>query len=265
MDRTLLEVRNLHKAFGAVRACDGIDLDVREGELLALIGPNGAGKTTLTKLITGEHQSDEGSIALGGQDITRMKAHKRGLAGIARSYQITSVFPRFTALGNVTLAVQAQQGHSFRFLKRAKFDQTLREPALEILEKVGLGGRDRVVASEMAHGEQRQLEIALALAMKPRLLLLDEPTAGMGREDTAMMVDLIQQLKGTTTIVLIEHDMDTIFALADRIAVLVYGKVLDCGDPEQIRSNKEVRHAYLGADGGDDGRTDVGDDDGEGA
>jgi len=236
-----------------VRACDGIDLDVMEGELLALIGPNGAGKTTLTKLITGEHQSDEGSIVLGGRDITRMKAHKRGLEGIARSYQITSVFPRFTALGNVTLAVQAQQGHSFRFLKRAKFDQTLREPALEILENVGLSDRAGVVASDLAHGEQRQLEIAMALAMKPKLLLLDEPTAGMGVTSSELMVQLIRELKGTTTIVLIEHDMDTIFALADRIAVLVYGQVLDCGDPEQIRSNREVRQAYLGDDGPDNG------------
>jgi branched-chain amino acid transport system ATP-binding protein len=252
VDRPLLEISNLHKAFGAVRACDGIDLEVMEGELLALIGPNGAGKTTLTKLITGEHQSDEGSIVLDGQEITRMRAHDRGLAGVARSYQITSVFPRFSALGNVTLAVQAQQGHSFRFVKRAKFDQTLRQPALEILEKVGLGARTGVVASELAHGEQRQLEIALALAMKPRLLLLDEPTAGMGWESTEKMVQLIRQLKGSTTIVLIEHDMDTIFALADRIAVLVYGQVLDCGEPEQVRKNPEVRQAYLGDDGGDD-------------
>jgi branched-chain amino acid transport system ATP-binding protein len=242
----LLKVKNLHKAFGAVRACDGIDLQVEEGELLALIGPNGAGKTTLTKLITGELQSDEGTINLQDQDITRMSAHKRGLSGIARSYQITSVFPRFTALGNVTLAVQGQQGHSFRFFKRAKLDPSLRDPAMEILDRVGLGGRAHTVASAMAHGELRQLEIALALAMNPKLLLLDEPTAGMGHEETEQMVELIQMLKGTTTIVLIEHDMDTIFALADRIAVLVYGKVLACGDPDEIRRDRAVRQAYLG-------------------
>ncbi len=246
MSEVLLKVENLHKAFGAVRACDGIDLVVEKGELLSLIGPNGAGKTTLTKLLTGELQSDEGLIHLENQDITRMSAHKRGLSGIARSYQITSVFPRFTALGNVTLAVQAQQGHSFRFFKRAKLDTTLRDPALEILERVGLGDRAHTVASEMAHGELRQLEIALALAMNPKLLLLDEPTAGMGHEETERMVELIQLLKGTTTIVLIEHDMDTVFALADRIAVLVYGKVLACGDPDRIRRDPEVRVAYLG-------------------
>jgi len=246
VSEVLLKVENLHKAFGAVRACDGIDLKVEEGELLSLIGPNGAGKTTLTNLLTGELQPDEGLIHLESRDITRMSAYKRGLSGIARSYQITSVFPRFTALGNVTLAVQAQQGHSFRFYKRAKFDPALREPALEILDEVGLGNRAQAVASEMAHGELRQLEIALALAMRPKLLILDEPTAGMGHEDTARMIDLIQQLKGTTTIVLIEHDMDAVFALADRIAVLVYGKVLACGDPDRIRRDPEVRKAYLG-------------------
>jgi len=245
----LLKVNNLHKAFGAVRACDGIDLEVKEGELLGLIGPNGAGKTTLTRLLTGEMKPDEGNIHLKGSDITRMSAHKRGLTGIARSYQITSVFPRFTALGNVTLAVQAQQGHSFRFFKRAKLDPTLREPALGFLDEVGLSDRANTVASEMGHGELRQLEIALALAMRPKLLLLDEPTAGMGHEDTARMVELIRALKGSTTIVLIEHDMDTVFALADRIAVLVYGKVLACGDPDIVRRDREVRSAYLGEEG----------------
>jgi branched-chain amino acid transport system ATP-binding protein len=242
----LLEISNVHKAFGAVRACDGIDLKVEEGELLGLIGPNGAGKTTLTRLLTGEMRPDEGSIQLKGLDITRMSAHKRGLTGIARSYQITSVFPRFTALGNVALAVQAQQGHSFRFFRRAKLDPALREPALKFLDEVGLGDRANTVASEMGHGELRQLEIALALAMRPKLLLLDEPTAGMGHEDTSRMVDLIRALKGSTTIVLIEHDMDTVFALADRIAVLVYGKVLACGAPDLVRRDPEVRSAYLG-------------------
>jgi branched-chain amino acid transport system ATP-binding protein len=235
VNKALLKIENLHKAFGAVRACDGIELEIEEGELLALIGPNGAGKTTLTKLLTGDLQSDEGSIYLENRNITRMSTHKRGLSGIARSYQITSIFPHFTALGNVALAVQAQQGHSFRFLKRAKLDPELRNPALEILDKVGLGGRANTVASEMAHGELRQLEVALALAIHP--------------EDTARMVDLIRLLKGTTTIVLIEHDMDTVFALADRIAVLVYGKVLACGDPGLIRRDPEVRKAYLGEEG----------------
>jgi len=239
-------VENIHKAFGAVRACDGIDLEVKEGELLCLIGPNGAGKTTLTKLLAGELQSDKGLIFLKDRDITKMTAQKRGLSGIARSYQITSVFPRFTALGNVALAVQAQQGHSFRFLKRAKLDSTLRGPALEILDQVGLAGRAHTVASEMAHGELRQLEIALALAMRSKLLILDEPTAGMGHDETEQMVDLIRSLKGSTTILLVEHDMDAVFALADRIAVLVYGKVLTCGDPDQVRRDPEVRRAYLG-------------------
>jgi branched-chain amino acid transport system ATP-binding protein len=242
----LLRIVGLSKAFGGVKACDGVDLTVPQGELLGLIGPNGAGKTTLTNLITGKLKPDLGAIYLDDEEVTTIPAWRRGLMGIARSHQITSIFPRFTALGNVALAVQAQEGHSFRFLKRANRDPALRAPALELLERVGLRDKADAVAAEMGHGELRQLEIAMALAMRPKLLLLDEPTAGMGAEETAKMVELIASLKGSLTIILIEHDMDAVFSLSDRIAVLVYGKVLACATPKEVRLNPEVRTAYLG-------------------
>ena len=242
----LLAVRGLIKRFGGLVATDGIDLDVAEGETLAVIGPNGAGKTTLIGQLSGDLPPDAGSIRFAGVDVTALPAPARSQRGLARSFQITSIFREFTALDNVALAVQAHAGHSFRFWTPAFTERALREPARATLERVGLGARADVVAGTLAHGEQRQLEIAMALATRPRLLLLDEPVAGMGLEETQRMVRLLSTLKRRLTIVLVEHDMDAVFTLADRISVMVYGRIIATGSPEGVRSNAEVRRAYLG-------------------
>ncbi len=246
MAEPLLAVRGLRKRFGGLVATDGVDLDVAEGETLAIIGPNGAGKTTLIGQLSGDLQPDAGTIRFGGGDVTALPASARSHRGLARSFQITSIFREFTALDNVALAVQAHAGHSFRFWRAARAEAALQEPARAILEQVGLGARADVLAGTLAHGEQRQLEIAMALATRPRLLLLDEPVAGMGLEESQRMVRLLRALRGRHTIVLVEHDMDVVWALADRISVLVYGRVIATGAPEAIRLNAEVRRAYLG-------------------
>jgi branched-chain amino acid transport system ATP-binding protein len=242
----MLEVRGLTKAFGALRACDGIDFDVREGETHAVIGPNGAGKTTFISQLAGNLRPDAGTVRFAGDDITTLPAPKRARLGLARSFQITSVYPEFSALDNVALAVQAHSGHSFRFWRKAQGDSRLTEPARRVLDQVGLRERSQVLAANLAHGEQRQLEVAMALATNPRLLLLDEPMAGMGIEESQRMIALLSKLKQTKTIILVEHDMDAVFRLADRISVLVYGRVIATGAPEAIKSNLEVRKAYLG-------------------
>jgi branched-chain amino acid transport system ATP-binding protein len=244
----LLEVRGLTKNFGALRATDGIDLDVLGGETHAIIGPNGAGKTTLIGQLAGDLRPDAGRIRFAGADITALGAPARSHYGLARSFQITSIFGDFTALANVALAVQAHAGHSFRFWRPARSDPRLREPARQILAEVGLADRAEVLAANLAHGEQRQLEIAMALATRPRLLLLDEPVAGMGTDESRRMIRFLAGLKGRHTIVLVEHDMDAVFTLADRISVLVYGRILATGLPGEIRGNVEVRRAYLGED-----------------
>ena len=244
----MLEVRGLVKSFGALRATDGVDLEVREGETLAIIGPNGAGKTTLIGQLAGMLRPDAGSIRFAGEDVTTLPAAKRARRGLARSFQITSVYRDFTALQNVALAVQAQAGHSFRFWRAAHTDEELLSPSRRILEEVGLASRMNVVAANLSHGEQRQLEVAMALATKPRLLLLDEPMAGMGAEESQRMIALLSTLKQRQTMILVEHDMDAVFRLADRIAVLVYGRVIAADVPERIKQNGEVRRAYLGED-----------------
>ena len=246
MVEPLLAVRGLRKRFGGLVATDGVDVDVAEGETLAIIGPNGAGKTTLIGQLAGDVRPDAGTIRFAGADVTALSAAARSHRGLARSFQITSIFREFSALDNVALAVQAHAGHSFRFWQAARAEASLREPARAILERVGLGGRADIVAGTLAHGEQRQLEIAMALATRPRLLLLDEPVAGMGLDESQRMVELLRALRGHHTIVLVEHDMDVVFALADRISVLVYGRVLATGPPEAIRLDAEVRRAYLG-------------------
>ena len=246
MAETLLKVDGLTKRFGGVIASDDITLDVRTGELHAIIGPNGAGKTTLIGQLAGELGSDSGRIEFDGRDITALPVYERSMLGFGRTFQITSLFPDFTALDNVALAVQAHAGHSFHFWEDARRDAALREPARAALDRVGLSARTGALVANMSHGEHRQLELAMALATRPRLLLLDEPMAGLGPEESARMVNTLRELKRELTILLIEHDMEAVFALADRISVLVYGRVIASGDPESIRANAEVRQAYLG-------------------
>ena len=246
MTQTILEITDLYKSFGGVAAINGVNLSVEEGEAHAIIGPNGAGKTTLIAQLSGEIMPDSGQITLQGQAITRLPMQARCHLGLARSFQITSIFREMTVLENVQLAVQAHQGNSFRFWRPTRTDASLTEPALQTIDAVGLGDRDDVVAANLSHGEQRQLEIAMALATGPRLLLLDEPMAGMGVEDSVRMVEILGGLKSKMTILLVEHDMDAVFALADRITVLVYGQPIATGTPEEIRSNDAVRAAYLG-------------------
>ena len=244
----MLEVRGLTKSFGALRASDGIDFDVRDGETHAVIGPNGAGKTTFISQLAGDLRPDGGRIVFGGEDVTALAAPRRARKGLARSFQITSVYNEFSALDNVALAVQARSGHSFRFWRDARRDAALREPARRLLEEVGLASRADVIAANMSHGEHRQLEVAMALALEPRLLLLDEPMAGMGAEESQRMIGFLTRLKGRYSIVLVEHDMDAVFRLADRISVLVYGRMVATGAPQEIRANPEVRAAYLGGE-----------------
>jgi branched-chain amino acid transport system ATP-binding protein len=245
-ERPLLETEGLTKRFGGVVATDGVSLAVQPGEIHAVIGPNGAGKTTLVAQLAGELAPDRGRIRFAGADITALPVHARSARGLARSFQVTSILRDFSVLDNVALAVQAHAGHSFRLWRDARREAALRDPARAVLGEVGLAARAGVLAADLAHGEQRQLEIAMALATRPRLLLLDEPTAGMGPEESRQMVALLARLKRQRALLLIEHDMDAVFALADRITVLVYGRVIATGAPDEIVASREVREAYLG-------------------
>jgi branched-chain amino acid transport system ATP-binding protein len=242
----LLQVQGLSKRFGGVVASNAIWLEIPRGELHAIIGPNGAGKTTLITQLAGELTPDAGRIQFEERDITALPTDRRSRLGLARSFQITSLFLDFTALDNVALAVQAHAGHSFRFWRNARSEAHLREPARAALARVGLAERADVLVSRLSHGEHRQLEIAMALATAPRMLLLDEPMAGMGPDESARVVKTLRELKGELTILLIEHDMEAVFALADRITVLVYGRIIASGTPAEIRANADVRQAYLG-------------------
>lgn len=246
MSDALLRADGLVKRFGAVTASDALSLEVRPGEIHALIGPNGAGKTTAIAQLSGEMHPDAGAVFFGGRDVTRLGADARARAGLARSFQITSLFRGFTAEDNVAMAIQAHQGHSFHFWGSARRDASLREPARSVLERVGLAGRADILAVNLAHGEQRQLELAMALATDPKLLLLDEPMAGLGHDESLRMVDLLVGLKGKLSILLVEHDMDVVFSLADRITVLVNGRAIASGAPGEIRADAAVREAYLG-------------------
>jgi branched-chain amino acid transport system ATP-binding protein len=249
MDKPILTAQGLTKAYGALKATDALSFEIQPGEIHAIIGPNGAGKTTAIGQLSGELTSDAGTIYFAGQDITRLSVHKRACLGLARSFQITSILLNFTAEDNVAMAVQARDGHSFKFWKSARTDRKLRDPAREVLKEVGLADRAHIVADRLSHGEQRQLELAMALATHPVLLLLDEPMAGMGPASSRKMVDLLQSLKGRLTILMVEHDMNAVFTLADRITVLVYGRAIATDIPEKIHTDPSVRQAYLGENG----------------
>jgi len=242
----LLRLVGLRKAYGALKVTDDVSLEVLPGELHAIIGPNGAGKTTLIHQISGLAAPDDGAIIFDGRDITRLPMHERVRLGLARSFQITSILPGFSALENVALAVQARSGSSFRFFGDAASEEALNKPAQEFLALVGLGDRAHTPAGLLSHGEKRQLEVAVALATGPKLLLLDEPLAGTGKEESERVVATLQRLKRRYTIVLIEHDMEAVFSLADRVSVLVYGRLIATGTPDAVRANAEVRSAYLG-------------------
>ena len=246
MAEPLLRVQNLVRRFGGITATDDLSLEIAKGELHAIIGPNGAGKTTLITQLTGQLQPNSGTIHFGGRDITGLPAYRRSALGLARSFQITSLLKDFTAADNVALAAQAHDGHSFYFWGNARKEKHLREAARAALARVGLEQRADVVVSELSHGEQRELELAVALATKPQLLLLDEPMAGLGVSESARMVELLKELRREVTILLVEHDMEAVFALADRISVLVYGRVIACDVPDAIRVNEDVKRAYLG-------------------
>jgi branched-chain amino acid transport system ATP-binding protein len=242
----MLELRNLTKRFGGVVATDSVTLDVAQGEVHALIGPNGAGKTTLVGQISGSLATDTGKILFETADITAWREHQRVKLGLARSYQITSIFKRFSVLDNLALAVQARSGSSFSFWRPVAAEAALFDEARGIADQVGLSKKVGALASTLAHGEQRALEVGLALATRPRLVLLDEPMAGMGPEESQRMIALISRIRASVTVLLVEHDMDAVFRLADRITVLVNGRVIATGRPEAIRADAEVRRAYLG-------------------
>jgi branched-chain amino acid transport system ATP-binding protein len=246
MSEPLLQVENLAKRFGGIVATDNLALTVAAGELHAVIGPNGAGKTTLIAQLSGQLTPDAGCVRFSGHDITALPMYRRSQLGLARSFQITSLFLDLSVLDNVALAVQAHAGHSFHFWRDARTEAALRDPARAALARVGLSARADGPAAALSHGEHRQLELAMALAGSPRMLLLDEPMAGLGPEESARMVAMLRALKRELTILLVEHDMEAVFALADRITVLVYGRVIASGAPADIRANADVRDAYLG-------------------
>ena len=246
MAEPILQIRDLCKSFGALRATENVDLDLFPGEIHALIGPNGAGKSTLVNQIAGTLRSDSGTIHFLGQPIDSLRVPERAQLGLGRSFQVSSLAPEFSALRNVMLAVQAIQGSSFHFFKPVMRDATLVEPAMAALDRVGLAGRAHIPTAELSHGERRQLEIAIALALGSKAFLLDEPMAGMGPEGSKTLTRFLDGLRHEAPILLIEHDMDAVFALADRISVLVYGRVIATGTVEEIRNDPEVRKAYLG-------------------
>ena len=246
MTEPLLSVQDLSKSYGALKVTQDVSLDVHEGQLHAIIGPNGAGKTTLISQLSGQLRPDSGRVVYAGQDITRLDMAGRVRLGLARSFQLTTLLPSFSVLDNVALAVQARNGSSFRFLRPAASEQALNDQAMACLADVGLADRSRRLAGSLSHGEKRQLELAVALATQPRLLLLDEPLAGTGHEEAAHLVDMFGRLKNRVTMVLIEHDMDAVFALADMVSVLVYGQIVASGPPSDVRADVKVRAAYLG-------------------
>ncbi len=246
MAEAVLRTENLRKNFGGLQVTDGVSLEIGASELHAVIGPNGAGKTTLINQISGLLEPNSGKIIFNGQDVTSLAPNKRAELGLARSFQITSVLPGFSVLENVALAVQARSGTSYKFVGRAAAEPALNDAAMAALAEVRLDHRADVQAAHLSHGEKRALELAIALAMQPKLLLLDEPMAGTGPEESERLIGVLQRLKGRFAMLLVEHDMNAVFALADRISVLVYGRVLASGAPEAVRADPAVMTAYLG-------------------
>ncbi|WP_234186817.1 ABC transporter ATP-binding protein [Shinella sp. NM-101] len=246
MSEPVLEIRDLRKSFDALKATDGVSLDLHPGQIHALIGPNGAGKSTLIHQIAGSLKADSGTIRFLDKDIGGLDMAARARMGLARSFQISSLAQEFSALRNVMLAVQARQGSSFRFFRQVAGDGDLTGPAMAMLERAGLAARAHVPAAELSHGERRQLEIAIALALSPKTFLFDEPMAGMGPEGSRQLTSFLDGLRHEAPMLLVEHDMDAVFALADRVSVLVYGRIIATGTVDEIRRDPDVRRAYLG-------------------
>jgi len=246
MSTSILKTEGIGKSFGGVKAASNISLNIEKGELHAIIGPNGAGKTTLITLLSGAIRPDTGSIYFKGRNITNKPVFRRAQLGIARSFQITSLIMDMSVIDNVALAVQAVTGSSFRFIRPARGISSITDRALELLDTVGLADKAQMDTSALSHGEHRRLELAIALALDAELMLLDEPMAGLGAEESVRMIKLLNMIKGSKTILLVEHDMEAVFALADKISVLVYGEIIVTDTPENIRNNKEVQAAYLG-------------------
>jgi len=246
MSDILLQVKNLSKSFGAVEATKNLCFDVERGTLHALIGPNGAGKTTAVNQLTGDISPDGGSIFYNGRDIAPLKVHQRTKLGIARSFQITHIFENLTVAENLALAICTHNGHNFRFWKKSLNSAPVKNGLAAALERVDLTDRAELPASHLSHGEKRQLEVGMTLTRQPGLLILDEPMAGMGPGGTVELTRLIKSLKGETTILLVEHDMDVVFSLADRVTVLVYGENIATGTPHEIKQDSLVRSVYLG-------------------
>ena len=246
MTAPVLRLEGLNKNFGGLAVTRNLNFEMTAGELHAVIGPNGAGKTTLINLISGLIPADSGRVVFAGRDVTSLPVPERAKLGMARSFQITSILPGFSVLENVALAVQARMGSSFRFVGEAAAERALNEPAMAALDEIGLTTRAPRLAGHLSHGEKRALELAIALAMQPKLLLLDEPMAGVGRDETDQLIDVLARLKGRFPILLVEHDMTAVFALADRISVLLYGAILTSGTPDAVRADPQVVAAYLG-------------------
>lgn len=246
MANPVIQITNLNKRFGAIQATQELSLTLNFGEIHALIGPNGAGKSTLIKQITGYLQPDEGDIQFLGQTITQMAPAQRARMGLAQTFQVSSLILEYSCLDNLLLVVQARSGSSYSFFTAVRDDQDLMTQAHSYLEQVGLAQRHHLPASALSHGERRQLEIAMALALKPKAFLLDEPMAGMDPAGVKHLIESLKQMREQAPILLIEHDMAAVFALADRITVLDYGRVIATGDVDSIRNNKHVQSAYLG-------------------
>ncbi len=246
MSEPLLQVQNLYKNFGAIKATSDVSFSIEKGDIHALIGPNGAGKTTLVNQLSGDILPDKGTIHFKSTDITNLKAYKRAQLGIARSFQITHIFEQLTVAENMALAIHSKSGHNFRFWKRALGTSQIKKDVSFALERVDLAGRSQQPARYLSHGEKRQLEVGMALVGNPELLIMDEPMAGMGTGGTRELTKLVEGLRGKVTILLVEHDMDVVFSLADKVTVLVYGEHAATGTPDDIRADKHVRRAYLG-------------------